>query len=469
MKKKGRKIERHVHQAIEKLYEDLSRLGDGLEEFRARKVDIVVAFSGGCDSMVLLDAIARYDSPIKGRVVAVYVNHHISPNSDKWAEFCREKAKGLRAEFIEKKVSVSKKGEGLEAAARLQRYKALNDVLQKEKCLAIVTAHHLDDQIETFLIQWMRGAGPDGLASMPYLKRGSRLVRPFLNLKRSQLEAFADLHQMEWIEDESNADSHYLRNYLRLNVIPQLEKARRGFKAAAGRSVQLLSDSVTILKEIDEEDLQSCLLPTNDKVIQLDKFLALSEPRQARTFRLWMNRLDFPTLPKVRLNELIRQIKESEKKNFNLYQKGDRGIFVNFNLLTVEKVVPVGEEVYSQTFTWEGQAAIRFPGVEGLLEIVENPSGFSESYLRALPLTFELAKRSNQKIKIHKLRPSKQLKVLYRERGIPLHERGLLPKIWRDGKLIYAAGVGEDVREKLYQDDKVKKYSFKWAKDPELF
>ncbi len=454
---------KEVNAAIEKLYKDLSERGDGLESFVNKKIDLVVAVSGGCDSVSLLKAIAGYESPSKGRVICVYVNHHISPNADKWAAKCKARAKKLNVEFVEKDVFIRSKEQGLEAEARTLRYRALNEVAEVENCSAIVTAHHLDDQIETFLIQWMRGSGLSGLIGMPYIKEGKiPVVRPFLKIPRKRLETYARSQHMRWVEDDSNTDESYLRNFLRLNVIPELERARAGFKSAAGRSIEILGETSQILNDVDEKALQKC--SDEEGNVRLDRWQKFSLPLQARVFRLWLQKKEFPPLPRTRLEEILRQIRESKKKAICLRSQGKKSIVVNGRTLLIREVTSDENPDYSVEFTWNGEKEMRFKGLAGTLRFVESPDGFEDCYLKEKPLLFTLAKKSRTRIKIKKLRPSKTLKALYQEMNIPEYERGKVPKIIRDGKLIYVAGIGEEIREKLYQGDG-KKYSFEWVED----
>lgn len=137
---------------------------------------------------------------------------------------------------------------------------------------------------------------------------------------------------------------------------------------------------------------------------------------------------------------------------------------MNGRTLLIREVASDENPDYSVEFTWNGEKEMRFKGLAGTLRFVESPDGFEDCYLKKKPLLFTLAKRSRTRIKIKKLRPSKTLKALYQEMNISEYERGKVPKIIRDGKLIYVAGIGEEIREKLYQGNG-KKYSFEWVED----
>jgi tRNA(Ile)-lysidine synthase len=184
----------------------------------ALQARVAVALSGGIDSMVLLDIVASLSPPMA--IEAVHVNHGISPNADAWAGFCREECAKRGVLLTVEVVDVDRNsGAGLEAAARHARYEAL----KKNSAAFILTAQHIDDQAETVLHQMLRGTGLAGLAGMGEaraLREGQTLLRPLLNVSRNDIETYAAAHQLKWIEDESNADTTYTRNFIRHQLTP---------------------------------------------------------------------------------------------------------------------------------------------------------------------------------------------------------------------------------------------------------
>ncbi len=181
----------------------------------------VVAYSGGLDSSVLLDVASKAASEIP--VVALHVNHGLSAHAGEWASHCAREA-GLRnVPFVCHEVVLTDCGEGVEAAARHARYEVFADFLKPGDLL--LQAHHRDDQVETFFLRLMRGAGPAGLAGIPQSRQlgAASLGRPFLSQSRATLAAYAQTEKLNWVEDESNAQTHFDRNYLRHNVLPLLQ------------------------------------------------------------------------------------------------------------------------------------------------------------------------------------------------------------------------------------------------------
>ena len=184
------------------------------------RAKLAVGLSGGLDSMVLLDLMTRIAARHDWRLSAIHVNHQISRNADAWAAFCRRecRARGVPLKVV--RVTVPR-GNSLERAARDARYHAY------QRCGAthLALAHHQDDQAETVLLRLLRGAGVRGMAAMPVMRGEGTLVivRPLLHTPRSELEAYAREHKLNWITDDSNADTHYLRNFLRQDILPRIE------------------------------------------------------------------------------------------------------------------------------------------------------------------------------------------------------------------------------------------------------
>src|SRR3989344_6895459 len=176
---------------------------------------LLLAFSGGLDSRVLLELLAELRSGIGFDLRAMHVHHGLSPNADDWAKFCSDTCAALNVPIEIVRVSVAKdSGLGLEAAARTARYQALLNAGADY----VVLAHHQDDQAETLLLQLLRGAGAKGLSGMASRDEERRLLRPLLDNTRAELLAFAKQHHLQWITDESNVDISYDRNYCRHEV-----------------------------------------------------------------------------------------------------------------------------------------------------------------------------------------------------------------------------------------------------------
>ncbi|NIF75360.1 tRNA lysidine(34) synthetase TilS, partial [Burkholderia sp. Ap-962] len=202
---------------------------------------IAIAYSGGLDSSVLLEAAARVAGA--ERCVALHVHHGLSPNADAWLAHAEAAAAALGVRFDVERVEVPRgTGLGVEASAREVRYRALDAMGERHGAQALWLAQHADDQAETVLLQLLRGAGLAGIAAMAprYLPAEASMVRvrPLLHLLRAQLERYAEARRLRWIDDESNADTRYTRNALRIEVLPALSVHFPGFRDALARTAQ---------------------------------------------------------------------------------------------------------------------------------------------------------------------------------------------------------------------------------------
>ena len=249
---------------------------------------VLVAFSGGLDSTVLLDIlVALRDHDMSSLALrAVYIHHGLSDHADQWAEHCLEQCRCRRVPFQAIPVQVSPAAAGIEAAAREARYQALRQVLSPEETL--VTAQHLDDQSETFLLALKRGSGPAGLSAMAPLMsfHGHELLRPLLEFSRAQLTDYARNRGLSWIEDESNQNDRFDRNFLRLRVLPVLNQRWPHFSRSVARSARLCAEQEALLDELLQETLAQ--LTGEDGSLALPPMLSMSASRRGAVLRRWL-------------------------------------------------------------------------------------------------------------------------------------------------------------------------------------
>ncbi|HEX7157177.1 MAG TPA: tRNA lysidine(34) synthetase TilS, partial [Burkholderiaceae bacterium] len=224
---------------------------------------LLVALSGGRDSTALLDLACRLRdqrAPGFGDVRAVHVHHGLQAAADAWAGHCEQLCQAFDVPLTIERVAVERgHSRGLEAAAREARYHALARAAQACEARVVLTAHHLDDRVETFLLQWLRGAGPAGLAGVAAERtlEGTRvrLVRPLLAVPRAEIDRYVERRRLAYVDDPSNADTHLARNALRLRVVPELEQLRAGFRKSAARSIDLVGEAAEAIQELARGDL----------------------------------------------------------------------------------------------------------------------------------------------------------------------------------------------------------------------
>ncbi|PUA30801.1 MAG: tRNA lysidine(34) synthetase TilS [Cellvibrio sp. 79] len=248
-----------------------------------------IGFSGGLDSTVLLHALAHLNLPVTLR--ALHINHQISPNADVWQQQCEQFCKQLNVTFLAEKVQVKNSGKGIEDAAREARYNVFERFVDEGNYL--FTAHHGNDQAETLLLRLLRGTGPRGLAAIAgerKLTSGGVLIRPLLHFSRTELEAYAHTQQLNWVDDESNQDDHYDRNFLRNQIMPLLQSRWPVFMRKWQQTAELCAQQENLLEEFAQQDLEHAKLRT-ERVGQSIDFLwlkSLSMARRQNLLRYWL-------------------------------------------------------------------------------------------------------------------------------------------------------------------------------------
>ena len=213
-----------------------------------------IAFSGGVDSTVLLHAIKNIIDE-KSQIRAIHINHNIVGNSKVWAKTCKSICKNIGIDIEIISLEVTHNGYGIEAAARDERYKKLKEILYENEYL--LTAHHEEDQMETVFLRMARGTGLDGLQGIneKYSFGEGIIFRPMLEVSKTSVMDYAKEHQLKWVEDSSNQDTHFDRNFLRKKIIPQFRERWPSIASSVSRLSQLSAQNIKILNQIAEEDI----------------------------------------------------------------------------------------------------------------------------------------------------------------------------------------------------------------------
>ncbi len=252
---------------------------------------VVVALSGGLDSMLLLDQLSRLARlrPDWPAVHAVHIHHGLQPSADQWLDFCAEQTRRRHLTFYAEKVSVPRlPRQSLEAAARDARYQALFHYCRQQRGMLLL-AHHQDDVLETLLLQLKRGAGPKGLAAMPVqqFRDDIQVLRPWLSFSRQQLSEIATAAQLDWIEDPSNQDLGYDRNFLRHQVVPLLKQRWPAIASTVARSARLCAEQEMLLQDVAAQRLSQCMNAQGQ--LSSRALAAESGTWQRYLLRLWLH------------------------------------------------------------------------------------------------------------------------------------------------------------------------------------
>jgi len=271
-----------------------------------------VALSGGLDSCVLLHLLAGLRPRLPVQVL--HINHQLSPHADQWRTHCETLAASHGFPFVCETVEVVGAGRGLEMAAREARYAAFERHVERGDMLLL--AHHRDDQAETLLLRLLRGTGLRGLGAMAAVRPlGSGLAaRPLLEHSRAELRTYAQSEDLQWVEDESNQQVDFDRNYLRHEVLPLLEKRWPDFARRWAQTARLARDNERLLREYAAGDL----ITANQRrerlgqSVALDYLAELSELRRKAFLRHWIQTCGFSAPQQVHLEEIDQFFEAAE-------------------------------------------------------------------------------------------------------------------------------------------------------------
>ncbi|WAH65924.1 tRNA lysidine(34) synthetase TilS [Xanthomonas hortorum] len=390
---------------------------------------VLVAYSGGMDSGVLLHLLAAAPRYRDIGLRAVHVHHGLHADADAWAAHCQRQCDALQIPLQIARVQVERdSGLGLEAAARHARHAAFAETLTPGEWLAL--AHHRDDQAETFLLRALRASGPDGLAAMRAQRpfAGGMLWRPLLHHARTDLLAYAQAHGLKWIEDPSNADTRYDRNFLRTQLMPMLQQRWPQAAEALARSAHLSADASALLLQEDTALLPTMLTATG--ALDLQRLRTQPATRRPRLLRAWVSAAHTPPLPAHGITALEQEIDNhapDRRARFAWQQVEVRRWRQCLYLLR-----PHAEWPPQWQTRWDGQAALRLP--DGAQLQLHGAPG-----LRFAQPLLVRARHGGERIVLPQRAHSHRLKHLLQELDLPPWERERLPILW-DGDQVLAAG-----------------------------
>ncbi|MHB1352813.1 MAG: tRNA lysidine(34) synthetase TilS [Thiobacillus sp.] len=399
---------------------------------------LVLALSGGLDSVVLLHVLAALRGQHRFVLSAVHVHHGLSPSASDWADFCERLCAAHALELQVHRVCIAGGDPlGTEAAARRERHR----VFASLDADFVLTAHQQDDQAETLLLQLLRGAGPKGLAAMPQLRRpgGWRAaqLRPLLDVSRHVIRDYAQLHGLAWVEDESNLDLRYRRNALRQDIMPRLAVHFPGSTPALARGAALQAEAAGLLDDLAALDAEGAV-----RADRLDcaALAALSPQRARNLLRYFIERQGCP-LPNARvLDEARLQLVEA---------RHDARVRVNLKAAELWRfrggahVVPPAPPP-AAAVRWRGEPSLWLPAAACRVEFRPTTGrGLKRGLLATGTVTLDV-RRGGERLRLHPGGPHRSLKNLLQEAAVPPWQRARLPLLYWDGQLVWAAGIGFD-------------------------
>ncbi len=394
---------------------------------------LAVGFSGGMDSAVLLRA-AREALPAGANLRALHVNHRLRQAAQEWERFCGDFCAALEIPLEILRVDVPASGASLENRARIARYEAFSRNLQPGERLLL--AHHLDDQLETLLLRLSRGAGPRGLSGIPAQRELGRglLLRPLLQCPRTALADYARARDLRWIEDASNRNIDFDRNFCRHEVLPAVERRWPGYRRAWERSRALIAESRDLLAELAEIDLARCA-GAAERQLRVDALRRLRAPRRRNALRHWIEQHCAASADRGKLLRLSDSLLAADHPARAAVDFG--GHFVRCfdnELYLVPELPPVDPDT---RLAWD-------PSREPVLELPGN------GILRAAPRAgaglagkrYEIRyRRGGESCRLAR-RPTKSLKKILNESRVEPWLRARLPLLFDGGELVAIPGVG---------------------------
>ncbi len=402
--------------------------------------DLTVALSGGIDSVVLLDVLCRLQDRFAFMLRAVHVDHGISPLSQQWAVFCGALCARRDIPLQVTAVTVARDSrKGLEAAARDARYRVFS-ALDTDW---IVLAHQQDDQVETLLANLLRGAGPHGAAGMPEVRsfemRGGahrpRLLRPLLGVTRGEIEAYARERALSWVEDASNADTGFARNFLRHEVVPLLARRFPGYRRTLARSAEWSAEAALLLDALAQIDAGTGIDATGR--LSIEAMTLLDEPRARNLLRHWLRRQGVTMPDAAMLCELRRQLAAAKHDNRLRVVVGERAIRCYRGWACVERI---GAAAAPEDRAWSGESMVSW-GDGKVVFRQTTGEGIAEPLLRRTTVTLR-ARSGGERMRLHPTGPHRSLKNLLQEAAIPYWRRTSMPLLWCGADLAWVPGIG---------------------------
>jgi tRNA(Ile)-lysidine synthase len=436
--------------------------------------DVALAYSGGLDSSVLLDLAALYAREHGLTLHAFHIHHGLSSNADAWLAHCEQICAAHGIAFDALKIDLAQSDGGVEEAARIQRYAGLGELCRRHGAKWLLTAHHQDDQAETVLLQLLRGTGVAGLSGMDSANTAPALLgsadltmaRPLLHVARGEIERYAQAHGIAHIEDESNADTRYARNAVRLQVMPLLAQLFPGFQQRFTRTARHAQSAQRLLVELGAQDLQQCLQGDCLDMIEVKK---LDADRIDNLLRYWFGARGMRMPSSAWLSEMRAQLLEAKADaqlcvthpDCHIRRHRDRVFLTPRRDRDVSEIEP-------QAFVWEGQPSMSFADFEGTLyfdPVSGDDAGIDAQWLRRQHCWIRY-RSGGERLKLAPNRPTKSIKYHYQAMDIPSWERPYLPIVGiatspgAANTVLFAAGIGMDCAHQQLHGERV---SLRWA------
>lgn len=426
----------------------ITKLHRTLHQHQLENASFLLAYSGGLDSTVLLSLFAQLKQLTQFKLQAIHIHHGLSPNADHWAKHCQQQCCQLNIPLIIEKIQLNSQN-NIEQAARISRYRAIKPHLQPDTLL--VTAHHLNDQSETLLLALKRGSGIKGMAAMQLRSElwQMPIFRPLLDCSRQQLEKYAQMQHLRWIEDESNQDNHYDRNFLRNQILPKLRQRWPAIDRTLHRSAQQCYEQQQLLEEL--------LLPlfkqhyrTDDHTLNITGFEHYSRPKQHFLLRLWLEQLNISMPSQTQLNELIDRLifaAHDSQPQLQLHEyvirRYQKRLYLTANYADLSSHII--EVKFEQLLSLPDQLGTIYfePQTQGI-NVIWQQTDQQRQFLLPFPKNtekIEIHFTYSGKVRLADNRANQDIKKIWQHAGIPPWQRQRTPLVFYANTLIAALGV----------------------------
>ena len=381
------------------------KIDDFVAKLAADCNGFLIAYSGGADSSALLHLFAPYKN-----IRVIHINHGISNDAQLWQKHCQQVCTNLSIPLLVEKAQLENSSEN---ACRRARYAFFSKHLKNNEVL--LTAHHRDDQIENVLLKLFRSTGLKGLASMSELTRFGKgyLARPLLNVHAHELKSYLKAKKLQWIEDESNQQNHYQRNFIRNKILPAITSHFPNAGKSILSTTENIQNSLALLNHLSAFET---------KQLPLEKLRNLPENLQVTYLYHWLSQKNQPVMDKKALKQVVHDFLSAKacknphfkNKHYQLYRWQDAIHFVA-NL----------QEIDPKTYTWDTSKPFIFPNNYAKLEFTGTK--------QQLQVKFQ---QTGQKIKTHHHKITKTVKNLFQQHKIPPWHRQNTPFIYYEDQLV---------------------------------
>ena len=404
-----------------------------------------VALSGGLDSCVLLHLLQELRSHFPIQLHAIHVHHGLHPHAHDWARFCASLCHAYDVPYTEKSIQMTlEEGESLEEIAREKRYAVFAKHLAFEDIL--LTAHQQNDQAETVLLQLFRGAGLQGLAAMPFMKPFAKgfHARPLLSFSRAHLELYAKTKELKWVEDESNLNIQFTRNFIRHEVVPLLKTRWPSITETISRSASHCAEAKLLLDESMIHAYQDAK-GSKEKTLSVMKLLQLDPLKRKYILRMWMKEQNIILPNTKKMETLLKDILMAARDRMPCIR------FKNGELRRYQDDLYLMKSLLShdikKTFSWDFKEPLCLSSV-GVLRATFTKGGYFSARVSSAMVRFRQGGEVLSFVKNHRT-----LKNLFQEWRIPPWERHRIPLIFVEEELVSVVGYFISERYKANQDE----------------